>query len=539
MLKLIEKYPIPAIISLSLIAFLPHLDVMALTIMEARNFIVAREMVVDGNWILTTMNGIPRYEKPPLPTWLSAISGFLLGINNLFALRLPAILMVIFSGVFIYKLSLKFKFSNERSLINTFIFLTSFYIYGITIEAPWDIYTHGFTIAAIYYWIHFLENEDKNWKSILLTGMFLGFSFLSKGPIGLYTMFIPFTLAYVIVFQKFSDVLKNWKKLGVSSVLFLIIGGSWFLTVELADASHLNEITQHETQNWDSYNVRPFYYYWNFFIQSGIWIIIAFIGLLYPYLKNKVDSIKKYQFFLLWILFTFILLSIVPEKKSRYLVPILFPLAINSGFYLEYLIKNFRNIKRWEQFLIQFNFYLFGIIAIFSPFITFFYFKETILKQYLNFSFFSFFAILIGILMIISIKRQKVKMAFYYKVSFMAVIFLFALPFVKLLNESRELENIRNLNTLNSELHIKPYYFKEIAPELIWYYNGKIPPIQLNKDTNIPFGLLVNVGNIEESKKTYIDFNMKLIHQYNQNYFKNSRPRLIYNYYLISSKIKK
>ena len=35
--------------------------------MEARNFIVAREMLTEGNWLLTTMNDVPRYEKPPFP----------------------------------------------------------------------------------------------------------------------------------------------------------------------------------------------------------------------------------------------------------------------------------------------------------------------------------------------------------------------------------------------------------------------------------------------------------------------------------------
>lgn len=58
--------------------FIFNLDVLDVTIMEARNFITAREMTLDGNWLLTTMNGEPRYQKPPLPTWLAAISSFFL-----------------------------------------------------------------------------------------------------------------------------------------------------------------------------------------------------------------------------------------------------------------------------------------------------------------------------------------------------------------------------------------------------------------------------------------------------------------------------
>ena len=42
-------------------------------IMESRNMITAREMVYDGNWLTPTMNGELRLEKPPLPTWLTAV----------------------------------------------------------------------------------------------------------------------------------------------------------------------------------------------------------------------------------------------------------------------------------------------------------------------------------------------------------------------------------------------------------------------------------------------------------------------------------
>ena len=43
-------------------------------IMESRNIITAREMVYDHNWLVPTMNGELRLEKPPLPTWIAAIT---------------------------------------------------------------------------------------------------------------------------------------------------------------------------------------------------------------------------------------------------------------------------------------------------------------------------------------------------------------------------------------------------------------------------------------------------------------------------------
>ena len=80
----------------SVAIFTSHLDITFVDIMESRNFITAREMLRNGNWIHTTMNLEPRYEKPPLPTWMTAASASVFGLDSIAGLRLPAALMAIF-----------------------------------------------------------------------------------------------------------------------------------------------------------------------------------------------------------------------------------------------------------------------------------------------------------------------------------------------------------------------------------------------------------------------------------------------------------
>ena len=53
-------------------SFFIHNDVIYPDIMECRNLITAREMVAYDNWLVPTMNGELRLEKPPLPTWIAA-----------------------------------------------------------------------------------------------------------------------------------------------------------------------------------------------------------------------------------------------------------------------------------------------------------------------------------------------------------------------------------------------------------------------------------------------------------------------------------
>ncbi|EPR72092.1 putative membrane protein [Winogradskyella psychrotolerans RS-3] len=355
MIKLIEKYPILSLLLFVIVMLGFTIDAIPVTIMEARNFISAREMLSDNNWILTTMNGEARYQKPPLPTWITAVFGYIFGITSVLALRWPALLFVASIGISTYLLSKKLELTKSHSLINGFIALTSFYIIGITIEAPWDIYTHGFMLMALYQLFLLFQNQKTTILRSLLFVLFLAGSVLSKGPVSLYVLFLPFIIAYGVAF-KFKGGTLHFLKLFSLLVFGIVLGGWWYLHVRVADPETFSAIAQRETSNWHSYNVRPFYYYWSFFIQSGLWTVPAFISLLYPYLKTRVTNLKAYRFTFFWTIFAVILLSVIPEKKSRYLMPVLIPLALNIGFYMEYLIREFKNLKdKKKRFLYIFN----------------------------------------------------------------------------------------------------------------------------------------------------------------------------------------
>lgn len=260
MKKTFEKYPLATLSIIVVLILLIHLDVPNITIMEARNFISAREMVQDNHWILTTMNGEARYQKPPLPTWFTAISGVIFGINNVFALRLPAALMVLFSGFCIYFLSLKLKLPKKQSLNNSLILVTSFYIFAIIIEAPWDIFAHGFMLTGLYFLFRFFEEDNTLWKNALLASFFVGLSMMSKGPVSLFAVFLPFLISYGIVY-KFKNLKAKFLPFLAFIILFIVIGGWWFLYVRLADPKAFLEIATKETENWSSYNIKPFYYF--------------------------------------------------------------------------------------------------------------------------------------------------------------------------------------------------------------------------------------------------------------------------------------
>ena len=481
MINTIEKYPILSLLACVILMLGFTIDAIPVSIMEARNFISAREMLTDNNWILTTMNGEARYEKPPLPTWITAIFGYIFGITSVLALRWPAILMVAVTSVCGFKLCKSITGNHQQSVVTGFITLSSFYIIGITIEGPWDIYAHGFMLVAIYQLIVLFQSETTSLKHGLLFILFLAASILPKGPVSLYVLFLSFVIAYGFSFGFRGPKIK-YLKLMVFFIFGLCLGGWWYFHVRLADPETFVKITSKETANWSSYNVRPFYYYWSFFIQSGLWTIPAFVSLLYPYLKRRVKHKKAYKFTFLWTVIAVVLLSVIPEKKSRYLMPVLIPLALNIGFYIEYLIHEFKTLTvKKETLAVYFNFGLIGLIAVLVPLSSILIFEDLNGIVLVRFIILSVVSIGIGISIFQHLKKKNIKIVFYLVITFMLSLGFIGLPMAKLQIQT-EYHPITYELINNKPLYALGY----IAPEVIYNYGTKIPDLYSDEGLIIP-----------------------------------------------------
>lgn len=539
-IKIVEKYPVLTIFLLAFVAMLPSLNGLQVTIMEARNFITAREMVSDGNWILTTMNGIPRYAKPPLPTWITAMYGWAFGLNNIFALRLPSVIMVGLVGAYTYLLSTKFV-EKRQSVINGLIAVTSFYVLAITIEAPWDIYTHAFMLIGILYLVK--GYSSNHFRDSAIAVIFIAFSVLSKGPISLYALLLPFLFAYPIVYG-FKN--KFLFKTAIALLCGALLGGIWFVYVRLVDPEAFIKIAKTEAENWSSYHTRPFYYYWSFFTQSGLWTIPALIGLFYPYLITRVNNKKAYKLSFLWTLFAVVLLSVIPEKKSRYLMPVLIPLAINTGFYIQYLVQKFDSIKRKvETFPVYFNFGALGILGLLFPVIGYFLFRDKLNAVLPNYILASILLFTIGAFIIRNLARKNVLQVIYLSVMlFAAILFSIGPILAKMQIQNKIFAPITNLKSEADKQNIDIYLFDELSPEMLWDYGSIIPQLEYtNGDYKFPsknkFGLLVNNKDSLFQSQAIDRFSINEIATYNRNIAKEGARRhdsRNINYYFVLTK---
>ena len=471
MLNLISKYPVLSLLICCLLLYFLNLIELPVTIMEARNFNVASEMLRDGNWFLTTMNGQPRFEKPPFPAWFTTL--FIQSdIAAVYLYRISTSVVATIGVLFSFYLFKSIGKSKKTAFIGALILATSYYYIEIRFEAPSDIYTHAFMLGALLFLVKSFYNKSHIYGTIILAIICFAISVLSKGPVSLYVLFLPFIIAFFITY---TTDRKVYLISLVCLVLGLALGGIWYLYVQNVSPFVFEQIASKETSNWSSYNVRPFYYYWSFFIQSGIWTIPAALSLLYPYYKSKVENPKLYKFTWLWTILAVVLLSFIPEKKSRYLMPVLIPLAFNTAQIISYQIKS-KKLDLWSQVSMKIHYSLLFIIGLSvvtiplflevrdTDFWIWYYVFITLMFTVSGFIFFNF-------------NPLKLNRLFFSSIALVLIITTVGLYGIQFLKYNG---NYKTFST--SELSEKNlYYFESIRPETIWEINLISKPIDFNK----------------------------------------------------------
>jgi len=542
--KLIRNNHIILLVLACIAIFFMNLDALYVNIMEARNFITAREMLHDGNWILTTLNGEARYQKPPLPTWLTAVSGAIFGLKTIAAMRLPAAFMALLLVIISYYFSKKLTHNKTYAFVASLVLATSFYVVSAGRDGSWDIFTHAFMMVCIYQLYLFFTSEANKYRHILLAALFFGCSFMSKGPVSFYALLLPFLIAFGIVY-KFQNLRSRILPLVIFAVVSLLLSGWWYWYTYHFDPVVVAKITAQETANWTGYNVRPFYHYWSFFTQSGVWTIMAFISLLYPYLKSRVFNKKVYRFTFWWTMISLLLLSIIPEKKSRYLLPVLIPLALSTAFYIEYLFRRFSALKdKKETIPVYFNFGLIAFIGIVFPVAGYFLLKDELTGKWMWFILLSTVLVVLGLFMLRKLFQKKIQAVFYATILFIAAIMCLGMPLAKTLTVNPGYKSLSELNDWQEKVNVRVYELTYFTPELIWAYGKPIKVLAKDGKFTIPnehrFGVLVAKENETLFRNTFFDYSFEKITRYDMNAKdkgdRSHKTRLYRDLYLVTKR---
>jgi len=354
--------------------FFPYNNSIPLEIMEARNLVAAHEMAVDGHWLVPTMNAELRLEKPPLPTWVAGVLE-MISPHNLSLQRGAAGVMGLLWTLFV-GLCAKYLFRRkDMAWISVLVFLTCYHVLYMGRTASWDIFCHTFMMGAIYSLLRLFYDDTRQdvthpWRWALGAGVFMGLSFLSKGPVSFYALLLPFLVA-ALIYQR-PHMHGKWLPMLTMPLVAIIIGGWWYLYLYLIHPEAFAQVMGQESGAWLNHNVRPWYYYIQSVIEVDVWVFWFLAALCIPYWMRRLSVRREYLFLTIWSLGILLVLSVIPEKKIRYLLPFMAPFALWITSLLAHFIHA-EALNRWEQYFFRFNGYLIALVLLAVPFLLYFF----------------------------------------------------------------------------------------------------------------------------------------------------------------------
>jgi len=486
---------------LSASVFFAHLGVTDVDLMEARNFVTAREITESGNWLVPTMNEEVRIAKPPLPTWLAALSRLAAGNeDNAVAMRIPSAVSATLMVLLLYGFGRRFFGDAQIGLLGASVFATSVLVVETGRTGSWDIFCHTFMLAAIWALFHGLAQERTARRSFLVAGIGLGLSFLSKGPVAFYALLLPFLISYIATFglQPFR---RHWQSIIGAVLICLFMSSLWPLYIYLQHPEITSAVAERESGAWLNRHVRSFWYYVRFPLFTGIWLVPATAALVIPYAQRVAVGEKKcYRFLLIWLVAALLLLSVIPEKKSRYLFPAMVPLAQLAGVFIAGLIARFRDGRqtRTDRMLLGSHAALLGLLAAALPIAASAFIHQRLIAEpaaLISFSITTlvFWGLAAGFFL--AARRQSVSALFTTSLLLAATICLLGLPLVRLaLYTNPEYRTLWGVRDVAEVKDLELYGVGEIKMTMIWDAGRSVKEWKPEQDrgplSRLPIGVL-------------------------------------------------
>ncbi len=358
------------LLPISIFAFFSNIWTRPANLMEARNFITAREMIENDNFIITTLNGFLRFEKPPLPTWFTALIIKITGnMTDEYILRIPAALTGVLFIVLLYYF-IKITTNNSfKSFLTAFVGTSTFMLIKIGNENAWDIYPYVYAFGTVTFIIKgFQENKT---RYFIISGIFTALSLLSKGPVAVYGLIIPFVIAHIYVYG-IKNYKENWKNLLLMIFTSILLSGLWPAAVYLKYPDYFINVLLKEKNTWMNSHVESFIYYSDYFVYMGVWIFFSVMTLIKSWNERRSDDVQFSKFIFVWNVLIIVLLSFIKMKKKRYGLPIYMTSVIGVGNICYYYYNKIWNeLKSSDKILLTLQGSFIAFISFAVPLVVF------------------------------------------------------------------------------------------------------------------------------------------------------------------------
>lgn len=390
-------------------AFLVNNGVFPTNGQEARTLVAAREIVNGGSWGVPTINGELAIDKPPLAIWVAASIETVSPGNVSFHRTAAGLMGIVWALAFfgIARYMYRRKYFAE---IATIIFITCYNVIYMGRMVNRDIYGYALMMAAIYFIFRMLYDDryydnPHKWRWAALAGVMMGLSELGDGSVAFVSMLLPAMIA-MIVFKR-PQMKGKWLPLGMMLLIAVVIFGWWYLYMWINHPSTLAMVIRSEIANWLAPSKYPWFYYWRFFAEMGVWCILVLAALFIPYWKKHIQVKGQYFIAITWLLLALLLLSIMPNKGMIRLLPLAPPCSLAVALVLAHFHENWPS-DAYGKKLFYFNGFAVALSLLLLPIIIHF---RIVNRGFLDFGtgiFVTVLFIILFLFIVVSVRHHEV-----------------------------------------------------------------------------------------------------------------------------------
>ena len=304
---------------------------------------VAKEVLKLGDWITLHFNYQPWFDKPPLYTWLTAITFRIFGCSE-FTTRIWSALFGIGGVIAVYFLG-KNIFNKRAGFLSGLILATNLQYIIQSRLALLDVPLSFFISLSILFFYLGDKIPNKRWY-YLLSFIFMALATLTKGPIGILLPALIIGL-YLLLTGKFRQIKRMMLFRGI--IIYLGIASPWYIIelIRYGDTFINNFFLQRTIARFLTPfegHTGPVYYFipvlflgffpWSSFLPCSFVHLISFRKW-----RNNEER-EKSLLILLWFSVVFLFFSSAKSKLPGYILPLYPAASLSVG-------------KLWDDFLSQ------------------------------------------------------------------------------------------------------------------------------------------------------------------------------------------
>lgn len=313
---------------------------------EATHAEAAREMVADGHWLLPRINGAPYLEKPPLLHWIAALAGLAAGGLGEGTARLPSVLGGLLGVLAVGGIGRRI-WDSEGGFWAAFALATTG---GWLWRARWmepDALLAGLVAGSIWALVEGRHGRDL-WT--FLSGLPLGLALLAKGPVALLFL-IPAAVGLYLPSPGAAMKRLAWLRLLGAAALAVALPLIWVAAAGLFAGYDFSSVLHRQVVERGAsglHHVRPFWYHFETFPLEALPWSLLLPGALWMAVRRLRDPEAGAAASLLlgWVAVPFLVFSLLPEKRSVYLLP-LYPGAALLVGWIVTAAARWRSWVRW------------------------------------------------------------------------------------------------------------------------------------------------------------------------------------------------